>query len=810
MSDQPGKKWMCMLNDQESGPFTSEQLKKLAQSGNLKPDDLVRLEDQQKWRQASSVKGLINAPTEATTEVKPKKQKTAKPSPSKKSDEGWSMVTVGIVGAGTLVVIGTVVWFASALVRTGGSVSAIVSSSENSINALIFTFKQDPNDRGKVIYSGVRPGAVEWTATFQSCDPRGVIKIDSGKNDVFVEVAISAAIEAIPVWQAIPAGTEVRFAAMLTPDLLIEHWSQTQPLTEFDFYRNTFSKGEGSLSNVSHYERAVLLVENARPISPAPLEGNGAAEAFVKFLEQNHAVVSRDNAGRTTSISYLPEAVDRGTYNAQRIKQTNPNLTDAAFLLLADLPELNYLLVSSTLLTGKSLEALKRMPKLTSLALMKTEIGDADLTQLKNARSLSSLTLSLSDTITDAGLVHLKQLSSLDSLDLSDTKVTPAGLASLRENLPNLSAGSTRKQVSGTMFAPADDADRLQALSVFDDKNGRFSSSPYAPLFLHGDELVYLGFNKHLRTPNVVADAKIWNIITQEIYRPELRYPMRRFSAARPTQMQLVGIQQKRNENQGNGDRTILYWDMDSDQVRWESEPIVPPLFPTALRFNADGSMLGVAVAAPPPFAGETPCEIQLFATVDGTKTVRPLEPGYIRDFAFDREGRQIAVLIASPDNTQRHISLIDVADGSIVWTSNVSVFGKLRYNQTGDVIVSDFRIEQGQGRQRTAETGLNFIDAASGNVISTLPVDRLRDFDVSFDGRVLALARTGMTNVHIDLLDMADQSLIASLVSQKAAGGRSFRELGIQFGQSTYRFGVWCREGPSQIEFWELGADAP
>ncbi|MEX1231529.1 MAG: GYF domain-containing protein [Planctomycetaceae bacterium] len=809
------------MNDQESGPFTSEQLKKLAQSGNLKPDDLVRLEDQQKWRQASSVKGLINAPTEATTEVKPKKQKTAKPSPSKKSDEGWSMVTVGIVGAGTLVVIGTVVWFASALVRTGGSVSAIVSSSENSINALIYSFEPSPDDSSKYTYKNVHVGAVNWTATFEGSDAKGSIKIKQAKSDRPIDVTITAAIEAIPIWQAIPGGTEVRFTATLTPDVLVHIYGSSGNFSgEFEGHFNALAKGEGVIDNLSNQHqptlgRAELFVIDARPIDPVPLEGNAAAEAFVKYLEQNGAVISRDAAGRTTSISYVPSTGSRLPSSAQRspLDQTDPQLTDAAFERLADLPELWYILVASKRMTGKSLAVLERMPKLKSLALMNTQIGDADLTQLKNARSLSSLTLSLSDTITDAGLVHLKQLSSLDSLDLSDTKVTPAGLASLRENLPNLSAGSTRKQVSGTMFAPADDADRLQALSVFDDKNGRFSSSPYAPLFLHGDELVYLGFNKHLRTPNVVADAKIWNVVTQEVYRPELRYPMRGFDAAHPTQMQLVGIQQKRDENQGNGDRTILFWDMDSDQVRWESEPIVPPLFPTALpppRFNADGSMLGVAVFAPRPFAGETPCEIQLFATVDGTKTVRPLEPGYIKDFAFDREGRHLAVLIASQDNSQRHISLIDVADGLIAWTSDASGYSKLRYNQTGDVIVSDFRIEQGQGRQRTAETGLNFIDAASGNVISTLPVDRLRDFDVSYDGRMLALARTGETNVHIDLLNMADQSLAATLVSQKAARGRSLRELGIQFGQSTYRFGVWSREGPSQIEFWELGSDAP
>ena len=46
-------------------------------------------------------------------------------------------------------------------------------------------------------------------------------------------------------------------------------------------------------------------------------------------------------------------------------------------------------------------------------------------------------TLSLSNKITDAGLVHLKGLTKLKELDLYGTNITDAGVTDLQKALPN-------------------------------------------------------------------------------------------------------------------------------------------------------------------------------------------------------------------------------------------------------------------------------------------------------------------------------------------------------------------------------------
>ena len=51
------------------GPFTPAQVKALAGSGRLRPEDLVRLEGQTNWVKASAVKGLFPAPSAASSAV---------------------------------------------------------------------------------------------------------------------------------------------------------------------------------------------------------------------------------------------------------------------------------------------------------------------------------------------------------------------------------------------------------------------------------------------------------------------------------------------------------------------------------------------------------------------------------------------------------------------------------------------------------------------------------------------------------------------------------------------------------------------
>ena len=53
--------WYCEINGVKIGPMTSVDLKKMAQSGKLRPAHAVWKEGMQKSVQASTVKGLFES-----------------------------------------------------------------------------------------------------------------------------------------------------------------------------------------------------------------------------------------------------------------------------------------------------------------------------------------------------------------------------------------------------------------------------------------------------------------------------------------------------------------------------------------------------------------------------------------------------------------------------------------------------------------------------------------------------------------------------------------------------------------------------
>ena len=82
------------------------------------------------------------------------------------------------------------------------------------------------------------------------------------------------------------------------------------------------------------------------------------------------------------------------------------------------------------------LEHLKAFPKLMTLSLARTNVGDGDLARLRGLSRLRVLDLS-GTRVTDAGLEHLKGLTQLQRLHLLCTKVTAEGVKKLQQALPN-------------------------------------------------------------------------------------------------------------------------------------------------------------------------------------------------------------------------------------------------------------------------------------------------------------------------------------------------------------------------------------
>lgn len=72
------KLWHYARNGERHGPVTATQLKELATTGQLFPDDLVWREDMTEWRRAGSVKGLLSEQSTAIPKPPPLPQKTSR------------------------------------------------------------------------------------------------------------------------------------------------------------------------------------------------------------------------------------------------------------------------------------------------------------------------------------------------------------------------------------------------------------------------------------------------------------------------------------------------------------------------------------------------------------------------------------------------------------------------------------------------------------------------------------------------------------------------------------------------------------
>jgi hypothetical protein len=60
MRQKMSQQWYCQVMGSTVGPLTSSQLREMAQSGRLAPDDPIRKADSTRWAAASHVKGLFD------------------------------------------------------------------------------------------------------------------------------------------------------------------------------------------------------------------------------------------------------------------------------------------------------------------------------------------------------------------------------------------------------------------------------------------------------------------------------------------------------------------------------------------------------------------------------------------------------------------------------------------------------------------------------------------------------------------------------------------------------------------------------
>ena len=127
-------------------------------------------------------------------------------------------------------------------------------------------------------------------------------------------------------------------------------------------------------------------------------------------------------------------------------------ITDEGLKRLGQMPALEDVFLSGASITDAGLAHLAALPKLKRLVLGSAPgVTDAGLASVGRITSLEDLEINMAPGVTDAGLAALRGLAKLRILNLSQTLVTPIGVAALRQAIPSL----RRVQISPISPAPS-------------------------------------------------------------------------------------------------------------------------------------------------------------------------------------------------------------------------------------------------------------------------------------------------------------------------------------------------------------------
>lgn len=108
------------------------------------------------------------------------------------------------------------------------------------------------------------------------------------------------------------------------------------------------------------------------------------------------------------------------------------NINGSCLSKLTSLKNLKYLYLGWNDLKAGELAAVKKMPALEDLQLTKTHLRDADMASLQGATNIQRLVLMEEHLLTDKSIPYIKTLKNLNSLDVRQTGITASGLVQLK------------------------------------------------------------------------------------------------------------------------------------------------------------------------------------------------------------------------------------------------------------------------------------------------------------------------------------------------------------------------------------------
>jgi hypothetical protein len=216
------------------------------------------------------------------------------------------------------------------------------------------------------------------------------------------------------------------------------------------------------LADAGITDRGLALLHDARSLEYLDVSGTritdaGLMELLPTLPRLRVLILGSQRDPVRGQIQYAVTGVtDRGlaavgkTRTLGNLRLAGLGVTDAGLASLSGLDRLERLDLTGTKVGDAGMAHVRALPRLSELQLAYTGVTDAGLAKLDGHPRL--LTLGLSQTaVTDAGLAHLADLPMMRTGERTDgkatqkgmillafTDVTDAGLAKLRENLPNV------------------------------------------------------------------------------------------------------------------------------------------------------------------------------------------------------------------------------------------------------------------------------------------------------------------------------------------------------------------------------------
>lgn len=138
-----------------------------------------------------------------------------------------------------------------------------------------------------------------------------------------------------------------------------------------------------------------------------------------------------------------PEVTDLGLaafkdcQNLESLSLTGTQVTEKGIGHFQDCRNMQSVYIYLAPLDDAALARFKSFPKLEGLCFSGTQVTNAGLASLLSLKNLTSLNLGSTPQLDDASVEHLKKLTNLTDLNLVQTKLTAAGLAELKQALPN-------------------------------------------------------------------------------------------------------------------------------------------------------------------------------------------------------------------------------------------------------------------------------------------------------------------------------------------------------------------------------------